>query len=603
MLNRAKINGSLFTTPENENVTASRASIGALSSAEFLPQRVSLLYRLSGNDVPAILLTSAIAGFALWGYISDKLLVAWLIWLVLASLVRIVLKRAYYLRRPGPEAAARWEGFFCLTSASVGTAWGLTVMLLYPEHGQFHEILLPFLIGSVAMGLPPALAPSPKAFACLIVPIFAPLIGLLFSQGGAFNASAGILILLFSAVLLALYLSSNRALIETLRFGWENERLLEQVKEAKERLDLALQAANILIWDWDARRTNVFLGGSWAIILRVGKETSSLTLDELAQMVHPDDLPNVKKALSHCLNGGESEYVAEHRVRTLAGGWVWSLSRGRVVERDADGRAQRMTGVNVDIDDRKRAEGELLAAVQREKELSEMKSKFVSTALHEFRTPLATMLSSAELLEHYSESLSPAEKGNLLQTIQGSAKRMSEMIDDVLTLGRAESGVLKLNLGPTNLRELCNSVVSEFRIAQGKQHIITLHDRFDRPEVTMDERLLRHILNNLLSNAVKYSPPGSEVTFSLSRHDEHAAIEIQDRGIGIPLEDQPRMFESFHRASNVENRPGTGLGLAIVKKAVELHGGEIGLTSAVGSGTRFTVMIPLRPVKQAAGVN
>jgi signal transduction histidine kinase len=584
-------------------VTASRTSISGLSSAEFLPQRVSLLYRFSGNDVPAILLTSAVAAFALWGYISNKLLFAWLTWLVMASLVRIALKRAHRLRQPGPEAAARWEGYFCLASASVGTAWGLTVMLLYPEHGQFHEILLPFLIGSVAMGLPPALAPSPKSFTCLIVPIFTPLIGLLFSQGGAFNTSAGILILVFSAVLLALYLSANRALIETLRFGRENERLLEQVKEAKERLDLALQAANILSWDWDASRTDVLLGGSWAIILRVGKETSALTLDELAQMVHPDDLPKVKRVLVNCLNGGESEYMAEHRIRTLAGGWVWSLGRGRVVERDAAGRALRMTGVNVDIDDRKRAEVELLAAVQREKELSEMKSKFVSTASHEFRTPLATMLSSAELLEHYSESLSPAEKVNLLQTIQGGAKRMSEMIDDVLTLGRAESGVLKLNLGPTNLRELCSRVVSEFRIAQGKEHVITLDDRFDRVEATMDERLLRHILNNLLSNAVKYSPPGSEVTLSLARREEQAAIEIQDRGIGIPLEDQPRMFESFHRASNVENRPGTGLGLAIVKKAVELHGGEISLSSAVGSGTRFTVMLPLRSIKQPVGVS
>ncbi len=603
MLNRARINDSLFTTPENENVTPSRAPVGALSSAEFLPQRVSLLYRLSGKDVPAILLTAAIAAFALWGYISDKLLFAWLIWLVLASVVRLVLKRAYHLRQPGPDAAARWEGYFCLTSAAVGTAWGLTVMLLYPERGQFHEILLPFLIGSVAMGLPPALAPSPKSFACLIVPIFAPLIGLLFSQGGAFNTSAGILILLFSAVLLALYMSSNRALIETLRYSRENERLLEQVKEQKERLDLALQAANILIWDWDVRRTNVLLDGSWAIILRVGKETSALTLDELAHLVHPDDLHKVKQALSKCLNGGESEYVAEHRVKTLAGGWVWSKGRGRVVERDEDGRPLRMTGVNVDIDDSKRAEVELLAAVQREKELSEMKSKFVSTASHEFRTPLATMLSSAELLEHYSESLSPAEKLNLLRAIQGGAKRMSEMIDDMLELGRAESGVLKLNLGPTNLRELCARVVSEFRIAQGKQHVITLDDRFDRLEAYLDERLLRHILNNLLSNAVKYSPPGSEVTFSLARRGEQAAIEIQDRGIGIPLEDQPRMFESFHRASNVENRPGTGLGLAIVKKAVELHGGEISLKSAVGSGTLFTVMIPLRPIEQPAGVS
>jgi signal transduction histidine kinase len=604
LLNRARIDDSLLiTTRKNTNVTASRASISALSSAEFLPQRVSLLYRFSGNDVPAILLTSAVAAFALWGYISDKLLFAWLTWLVLASLVRIVLKRAYHRRKPGPEAAPRWENYFCLASATVGAVWGLTVMLLYPERGQFHEILLPFLIGSVAMGLPPALAPSPKSFTCLIVPIFTPLIGLLFSQGGAFNTSAGILILVFSAVLLALYLSANRALIETLRFGRENERLLEQVKEAKERLDLALQAANILSWDWDARRTDVLLGGSWAVILRVGKETSALTLDELARMVHPDDLPKVKQVLGSCLNGGESEYMAEHRIRTLAGGWVWSLGRGRVVARDAAGRALRMTGVNVDIDDRKRAEVELLAAVQREKELSEMKSKFVSTASHEFRTPLATMLSSAELLEHYSESLSPTEKANLLQTIQSGAKRMSEMIDDVLALGRAESGVLKLTLGPTNLRELCASVVSEFRIAQGKEHVITLDDRFDRVEATMDERLLRHILNNLLSNAVKYSPPGSEVTLSLARREEQAVIEVQDRGIGIPLEDQPRMFESFHRASNVENRPGTGLGLAIVKKSVELHGGEISLSSAVGSGTRFTVMLPLRSIKQPVVVS
>jgi signal transduction histidine kinase len=572
-------------------------------SAEFLPQRVSLLFRLAGKDVPAIVVVSLIAAFALWGYISDQLLVAWLVWLVVASLVRLALNRAYALRKPGPEAALRWEGWFCLASAAVGTAWGLTVMLLYPARGQLHEVLIPFLIGSVAMGLPPALAPSPKAFACLIVPIFAPMIGLLFSQGGAFNTSAGILILVFAAVLLALYLSANRALSETLMFGRENESLLEQVKEAKERLDLALQAANILIWDWDARRTNVFLGGSWSIILKVGNETSAKTLDELAQMVHADDLPRVKRTLAASLKGKDSEYMAEYRIKTLAGGWVWSLSRGRVVERDAEGRALRMTGVNVDIDDRKRAEVELLAAVQREKELSEMKSKFVSTASHEFRTPLATMLSSAELLEHYSESLGQDEKRNLLQTIQSSAKRMSEMIDDVLTLGRAESGVLKLNLGPTNLRELCGRVVAEFRIAQGKHHVITLDDRFDRLEAMMDERLLRHILNNLLSNAVKYSPQGSEVKFVLERRDENAAIEIQDRGIGIPPEDQPRMFESFHRASNVDNRPGTGLGLAIVKKAVELHGGEISLQSAVGDGTRFTVVLPLRQASQTTGVS
>jgi len=226
-----------------------------------------------------------------------------------------------------------------------------------------------------------------------------------------------------------------------------------------------------------------------------------------------------------------------------------------------------------------------------------MKSRFVSTASHEFRTPLATMLSSAELLEHYSDSLSEAEKLNLLQTIQSGAKRMSEMIDDVLTLGRAESGVLKLNPARMDLRELCRKVVSEFRIAQGKRHVMHLEDHFDLPAVEMDERLLRHILNNLLSNAVKYSPQGAEVILSLARRNEQAVIEIQDRGIGIPVQDQVRLFETFHRASNVENRPGSGLGLAIAKKSAELHGGEISFVSTVGVGTRFTVTLPLHPAE------
>jgi len=159
--------------------------------------------------------------------------------------------------------------------------------------------------------------------------------------------------------------------------------------------------------------------------------------------------------------------------------------------------------------------------------------------------------------------------------------------------------VLKLNLGPTNLRELCGRVVSEFRIAQGKQHIITLERPLRPRRGAHGREAAAAYPEQPPLDAVKYSPPGSEVTFSLARRGEQARSRSRS-GIGIPLEDQPRMFESFHRASNVENRSGTGLGLAIVKKAVELHGGEISLTSAVGSGTRFTVMIPLRPIKTAS---
>jgi len=260
----------------------------------------------------------------------------------------------------------------------------------------------------------------------------------------------------------------------------------------------------------------------------------------------------------------------------------------------------RMIGTNVDIEQQKRAEVELMTAVQREKELSELKSKFLSMASHEFRTPLATILSSSELLERYAERIDPEEKASLLHSIESGAKRMNELINDVLTLGRAESGVLRLNPARLDLRELCQRVVREFRIALGRAHMVRLNDRFDLPAVEMDERLLRHILENLLSNAAKYSPEGSEIIVTLARRAEEVLIDVQDQGIGIPEPDQARLFETFHRASNVENRPGTGLGLAIVRKAVDLHGGSISFASAPGQGTRFSVRLPVYSRAEAA---
>ena len=426
------------------NAASATSPLSLLPSSDFLPQRVSLLYRLSGKDAPAILVASAVVAFGLWGNIGDRMLAAWLVWLVVATLVRLGLSRAYRLRQPKADSAGRWEGHFCLASALIGMAWGITVLMLYPEHSQLHEILVPFLIGSVAMGLPATLAPSPKSFACLIAPILAPMVGLLFTQGGAFNTSAGILMLVFSAVLLALYLSSHHALLETLRFGRDNELLLAKLTLAKERLDLALHASNVLIWEWNTP------GSIFLFDARSGEGVDGHRVD-VAALIHPDDIDGLRKMQIDCMKGRTQEYVAEHRVRGPSAEWKWSVSRGRVVERDSDGRATRMIGTNVDIDRQKLAEAELMAAVQREKELSELKSRFLSMASHEFRTPLATILSSTELLEHYADSIDSREKASLLDGIRSGAKRMNELINDVLTLGRAESGVLRLNAGMIDL--------------------------------------------------------------------------------------------------------------------------------------------------------
>jgi signal transduction histidine kinase len=174
------------------------------------------------------------------------------------------------------------------------------------------------------------------------------------------------------------------------------------------------------------------------------------------------------------------------------------------------------------------------------------------------------------------------------------------MIEDVLIIGKAEAGALQFEPKPVDLRDLCHKVVEELRGGVAKQHVIRFEQQFERHSLNLDEKLLRHILTNLLSNAVKYSPAGSTVSMQLVERDGEAIIEVGDQGIGIPPEDQARLFESFHRASNVGNRQGTGLGLVIVKKAVELHGGTISIDSKVDAGTRISVRLPLAPRAKAA---
>jgi signal transduction histidine kinase len=305
-------------------------------------------------------------------------------------------------------------------------------------------------------------------------------------------------------------------------------------------------------------------------------------------------------AQADCIKGLRPLYRIEHRFKAAGGDWIWVLSRGRVVEKSEDGTALRMIGTSVDITQRKRAEVELLSALQREKELSEMKSRFVSIASHELRTPLATILSSAELLEHYSDGLSAEDKLKMLHGIEAAVKRMNTMIEDVLVIGKAEAGALQFEPKPVDLPELCNKVVEELRGGVAKQHVMRFEHQFDHGKLNLDEKLLRHILTNLLSNAVKYSPSGSTVSLRLAAGDSGALIEVVDQGIGIPIEDQAHMFESFHRASNVGTRQGTGLGLVIVKKAVELHGGTISVESKQDAGTRMSVRLPMTLRAKAA---
>jgi PAS domain S-box-containing protein len=255
-----------------------------------------------------------------------------------------------------------------------------------------------------------------------------------------------------------------------------------------------------------------------------------------------------------------------------------------------------------DITERKRAEETLRDALQRERELGELKARFVSMASHEFRTPLATIQSSSDLIKKYHRRMDEADILDSLDMIQNQVQHMAAMLNDVLTVGRSESGQLAFQPEQVDIVELCQQIVVEVQSACKEPHPIEWSYQCETTTFVVDKKLVRQIVVNLLSNALKYSPVESSVRFELTCQPEELILRVADEGIGIPEEDQERLFQAFHRAGNVGAVSGTGLGLAIARHAVDLHGGEIVCESEVGAGTTFTVTLPGREIeKEGAG--
>ncbi len=237
--------------------------------------------------------------------------------------------------------------------------------------------------------------------------------------------------------------------------------------------------------------------------------------------------------------------------------------------------------------------GERERELKIERELGRLKSQFVTTVSHEFRTPLGVIMASTENLRDYYDRFSAGQRVEHLHDIFDAARTMAGLMEEVLLLGRVEAGKVAFTPQPLDLQSLCERFIDEVRSATDARCPIQLSLAPAPRSARGDEGLLRHILVNLLGNAVKYSPPGNLVEFRVEPRESFAVFTIRDRGIGIPDEDAPHLFEAFHRGRNVGDTPGTGLGMVIVKRCVELHGGEIDFTSHPGEGTTFTVGLPL----------
>jgi PAS domain S-box-containing protein len=323
---------------------------------------------------------------------------------------------------------------------------------------------------------------------------------------------------------------------------------------------------------------------------------------ESIYLLHPDDraysLMRRKQLLDGDLNTEvmlraitpPSEHITAHTRVT------WARLHGTIIE--WEGRHGLLIFLT-DITALRESEEKMRKALAQEKELGDLKTRFVSMASHEFRTPLATIQTSSELLQHYNERLSLAQRAEAVYHIQRAVQRMQAMMDSFLAFGRMDAGSTVFTPKSTAVLACLKGLVQETRAAQYRKHAVAIY--LEPPvqtttQLMLDEILLGQIVMNLMTNACKYSAEGKQVTLIASQSVEangcYLRIAVRDQGIGIPEKELPRMFESFYRASNSANIPGTGLGLAIVDRAARAHGGSVQVRSLLGTGSEFIVRLP-----------
>lgn len=250
-------------------------------------------------------------------------------------------------------------------------------------------------------------------------------------------------------------------------------------------------------------------------------------------------------------------------------------------------RTRQLTDVLSKLEE---SEKELKKLLEKEKELGELKSRFVSMASHEFRTPLSTILSSTYLLEKYTTSEEQPKRARHIDRILSSVNMLTDILNDFLSVGKIEEGKIQVRPSSFNIRELFDSLINDIRNIQKKGQLINYHHKGDETIVS-DASLLKHMTINLIANAIKFSPENSQIVVVSESLSDRLVLRVKDQGMGISEEDQQHLFERFFRGGNATNIQGTGLGLHIVARYAELMNGKVECISELGKGAEFILTV------------
>ena len=388
------------------------------------------------------------------------------------------------------------------------------------------------------------------------------------------------------------------------------------LQKSEERMSLVMESTNDALWDWNVSAGEAYFSPRYYTMLNYAPGAFPATYASWRERVHPDDIRGAEDALKQHFDNLTPIFTAEFRMKTRGGEWRWIFGRGKIVERDADGKAVRMVGTNTDIAARKLVEAELKTyqehleelVAERTRELQQAtvaaeaanraKSEFLANMSHEFRTPLNGILGYAQVLQRDSSLTDKQRTG--LEIIQRSGDHLLHLINDLLDLSKIEAGRFAVESGQFNLRNSLRVIVDMFRLRAQQKGLEFHHLEDPRLPIVVqgDERCLRQILLNLLGNAIKFTRQGGVTLRVAWRGGDALRFEVADTGIGIAPDELSGIFLPFVQGGQTRYlTEGTGLGLAISQRLARLMGSEIGVTSAVNQGSSFWFDLALPEVE------
>lgn len=376
----------------------------------------------------------------------------------------------------------------------------------------------------------------------------------------------------------------------------EKKKINEQLINEKNRLSFIISGTNVGTWEWDIKNNTKIYNERLAEIIGYNlTEILPMTINEIDSLIHPEDIKKSDLELQKHFKGLTEFYECEYRIKHKYGDWVWVLDKGKVFERDENNNPLKMYGTHQDITASKKFEYELYLAKQKAENSDRLKTSFLQNISHEIRTPLNGIIGFADLLQFDDITLEEVTEYSAI--IKRSSNRLLEIVNNVLDISRIETGQVELKRNTISVNKILSEIYKFFNTQTQNKGIELVVSLLENDIIIFsDDTKINQILVNLVNNAIKFTDKGKIEIGTYLLGNNIIEIYVKDTGIGIPND---KLNEVFQRFTQIEietdkNYQGAGLGLAICKGMAELLGGDIKLTSSIGIGSTFSLIIPYR---------